>query len=129
MATRRALKPKILVVEDDTSVRRSLQLLLSAQGYSVRAHGSAAQALADPEAWSADCLVADLVMDEVDGLALLIALRKDGWDGPAILISAHLTPERSRSAAEAGYGAILHKPFVEGVLVDAVARALEPEGA
>lgn len=125
MATQVALKPKVLVVEDDTSVRRSLQLLLSAQGYVVRAHASAAQALADEESWTADCLVADLVMEDVDGLALLEALRKDGWAGPAILISAHLTPENSRIATEAGYRAILHKPFVEGLLVEAVAKALE----
>lgn len=129
MTTRRARKPKVLVVEDDTPVRRSLQLLLSAQGFSVRAHGSAAQALADPEARSADCLVADLVMNEVDGLDLLDALRKDGWLGPAILISAHLTPECSRSASAAGYATILPKPLVEGMLIEAVAKALEADRA
>jgi len=43
--------------------------------------------LGDPDARSAQCLIADLVMPETGGFALLSALRSQGWRGPAILIS------------------------------------------
>ena len=125
MATKRVLKPQILVVEDDTAVRRSMQLLLTAQGFSVRAHGSSAQALADPVARTADCLVVDLVMAGMDGITLLGAMRSQAWKGSAILVSAHLDEENSKVAAEAGFATILHKPFAEGLLVEAVNRALD----
>lgn len=125
MATKRVLKPQILVVEDDTAVRRSMQLLLTAQGFSVRAHGSAAQALADPVARTADCLVADLVMAGMDGITLLGAMRSKEWSGSAILVSAHLDDENSKAAADAGFATVLHKPFAEGLLVEAVNRALD----
>ena len=114
----------MLIVEDDDAVRRSLQLLLRGRGLDVRAYASATQALADPQTRRSACLVADLVMPEVDGVALLAALRKDGWDGPAILISGHLTPERSAAAEKAGFATLIRKPFNDVSLVDAVHRAL-----
>lgn len=114
----------MVVVEDDTAVRRSLQLLLLSRGLNVRAHGSARQALADPHSRSAACLVADLVLPEADGVALLGELRGSGWDGPAILISGHLTPDRSAAAVKAGYIKVIPKPFAENVVADAVFKAL-----
>ena len=125
MATERGTRPQILVVEDDSAVRRSLQLLLAARGYAVRAHGSARQALADPGVLASQCLIADLVMEDIDGLGLLDALRKRDWQGKAILISGHLDGERTQSARAAGYETILAKPFVDALLVEAVAKAVQ----
>jgi len=125
MASQRAYRPQVLIVEDDTPVRRSLQLLLAARGYAVRAYANASLALADPAAWQSDCLIADLVMDEIDGVGLLASLRAKGWDGTAILISGHLDGERTRHAEEAGFETILQKPFADGLLLDAVARAVD----
>ena len=53
--------PRILLVEDDDAVRRSLQLLLVAQGYDVRAYRSGKGLAEDPEALKAACLLADLI--------------------------------------------------------------------
>lgn len=127
MAAKNASRPQILVVEDDSAVRRSLQLLLAARGYAVRAHASAASALADPNAWQSDCLVADLIMADIDGVALLDLLRHKGWEGAAILISGHLNDEHSRRAADAGYGTIMQKPLADGLLLEAVAKAVESD--
>jgi len=124
MASQRALRPQVLIVEDDTPVRRSLQLLLAAHGYAVRAYASAAQALADPTPSQSDRLIADPVMDEIDGVALLGSLREKGWDGSAILISGHLDDERTKQAEAAGFETILHKPFADGLLIEAVAKAV-----
>ena len=117
-------RPEILVVEDNSAVRRSLQLLLVARGYQVRAHASSSQALADPAARSAACLVADLMMDEVDGITLLETLKGQGWAGPAILITGDAESERAQRAAEVGYATILQKPFVDALLIEAVAKAV-----
>ena len=117
-------RPEILVVEDNSAVRRSLQLLLVARGYQVRAHASSSQALADPAARSAACLVADLMMDEVDGIDLLEGLKGQGWAGPAILITGNAEGERAQHAANAGYATVLQKPFVDALLIEAVSRAV-----
>ena len=124
MASQRAVRPQVLIVEDDTPVRRSLQLLLAAQGYAVRAYASAALALADPNAHRSDCLIADLVMDDIDGLGLLASLREKGWNGAAILISGHLNMERTKQAQDGGFETILEKPFADGLLIEAVAKAV-----
>lgn len=115
-----SLRPCVLIVEDDDAVRRSLQLLLRANGLDARAFSSAAQALADPRTREAECLVADLVMPEVDGIELLEGLRKDGWQGPAVLISGYLTDPLEKQAKEAGFAVILQKPLREHILVESV---------
>lgn len=124
MAANGSVRPEILVVEDNSAVRRSLQLLLVARGYQVRAHASSTQALADPASTDAACLVADLHMNEIDGIELLRSFRDSGWAGPAILITGDADGARARHAADAGYATILEKPFVDALLIEAVARAI-----
>ena len=110
-------RPRILLVEDDAAVRRSLQLLLFSHGFDVRAYPAATGLARDSEALSAHCLVADLLMPEGDSLALLEELRAVGWDGPAILISGHLTDELAANALSRGYCAAYRKPVGGAVLV------------
>ena len=114
-----AKRPSVLLVEDDAAVRRSLQLLLRSRDIDVRAYASALPALADDHAGSA-CLVTDLVLPEVDGIALLREMRARGWAGPAILMSGHLTPESSARAQETGFDVILRKPLADSLLLDTV---------
>jgi FixJ family two-component response regulator len=117
-------RASVLVVEDDTSVRRSLQLLLRSQGLDVRAYASASQALADPLACSAHCLIADLTMPEVDGIALLAALRAQGWTGPAILVSGQIDEDIEQKGREAGFDAVLRKPIFDGQLTGRIAALI-----
>lgn len=124
MATSRSARPEILIVEDNSAVRRSLQLLLLARGYQVRAHASPALALADPATADAACLVADLHMDEIDGIALLCSMKARGWTGAAILITGEIDGERAQRAVDAGYCTVLQKPFIDALLVEAVAKAV-----
>lgn len=115
---------RVLLVEDDAAVRRSLQLLLVAQGYGVRAYSSAAGLAANPEALRADCLVADLLMPDGNALTLLSELRGSGWNGHAILISGHLTNEWAETALAGGYSAAFSKPIGEQVLTKCLARLI-----
>ncbi len=118
-------RPRILLAEDDAAVRRSLQLLLQARGYDVRAHANARTLLADPMCSSAVCLVADYQLDELSGLDLLSDLRARGWIGPAVLITAYPTPDLQERAASRGFEAVIEKPFREGAIAETVARLLK----
>lgn len=116
----RSARPVVAIVEDDTAVRRSLQLLLRSHGFDVRAYASAQSASADPQVSAAACLIADLVMPQADGIELLAGLRSDGWTGPAILISAFMTDATIGRARDCGFAHMLSKPFAEGKLVEIV---------
>ena len=124
-----AERPRILLVEDDAAVRRSLQLLLQGQGYDVRAYRSGVGLPEDPEALRAACLVADLVIPNGDAIALLEGLRGAGWAGPAVLISGQLTDERASEALEKGYAAAFHKPIGDSILINCLARLVPAQGA
>lgn len=115
-------RPKILLVEDEPGVRRSLQLLLHARGYDVRSYASSAALVADPLVDEAICLVADYRMPEMDGLAVLRSLRARGWQRPAILVTAYGSPDLVERAMRAGFSAVIEKPLREHALADAVAR-------
>lgn len=122
-------RPRVLLVEDDAAVRRSLQLLLRAKGYDVRAYSSPVGLAGDEEALRSDCLVADLLMPQKDAVDLLSDLRAAGWGGPAMLISGHLTAEREARARAAGFQSVLPKPLTDQTIADAVGRLLDGEPA
>ncbi|MBT2188343.1 response regulator transcription factor [Sphingobium nicotianae] len=119
-------RPIILLVEDEPSVRRSLQLLLHAKGYDIRSYASSAALIGDPLAGEAVCLITDYRMPEIDGLAVLRALRAQGWHKPAILITAYHSPELVQQATGEGFSDVLEKPLREHMLADAIARATAP---
>ncbi len=117
-------RARLLLVEDDSGVRRSLQLLLHGRGFEVRAYASGLALLADPTALGAVCLVADYRMPEIDGLLILKRLRDLGWRGQALLITAFPSARLVDQALAAGYSRVIEKPLVEAALVEAVERAL-----
>lgn len=112
----------ILLVEDDPGVRRSLQLLLQARGYLVRAFASGIDLLADPASVKAACLVADYRLDGLDGLAVQRQLRARGWRGGAILITAFNDKDLAEQARAEGFSDVIDKPLLERALSGAVAR-------
>lgn len=118
-------RPTILLVEDDAAVRRSLQLLLTAKGFDVRAYAVGASLLTDDSVAGAACLVADYKMAGLDGVALLEGLRGRGWHGPAILITAYASPELRAQALSTGFDEVIEKPLPQHRLGAAVWRAVE----
>lgn len=104
-------RPLVLLVEDEDSVRRSLQLFLTGRGYRVRAFSAVAPALADPLSGEATLLVADYRLPDGDGIALLTGLRGRGWPGRAILVTAFPSRQLTDSARSAGYATVIEKPL------------------
>ncbi|WP_422059306.1 response regulator [Sphingopyxis sp.] len=103
--------PRILIVEDDPGVRRSLLLLLQGRDYDVKAHSTADAALAHARTYDPDCLVVDYQLGGDDGIALIKALRMAGCAAPAILISAFGSADLTERARAAGFAHIFDKPL------------------
>lgn len=117
-------RPKILLAEDDPGVRRSLQLLLEGRGYHVRSYASGAALLADKSTRDAVCFVADYAIPDVDGVSLLRELRADGWDGPAVLITAYHSADLESRATGQGFARVIEKPLMDHVLTETIGRLI-----
>jgi RNA polymerase sigma factor (sigma-70 family) len=115
----------ITIVDDDEAVRDSLALLLNFRGYRTRAFESAEACLA---AWRADwrgCLLLDLRMIGMDGLALQQALIQRGSLLPIVFLTGHGDLAHARAALKSGAVDFLEKPYEEADLLKAVNEAME----
>ena len=108
----------ISVVDDDESVRESLPDLLRQLGFEAEAFASAEEFLASRALVVTDCLVLDVAMPAMSGIALQRELRDRGSEIPVVFITAH-SDEVTRPAL------CLSKPFSDQALLDAVNVALE----
>jgi FixJ family two-component response regulator len=116
--------PFIAVVDDDESVREALARLLRSNGMDSKGYGSA-DAFLDTGRWRRpDCLVLDIQMPEVSGLALQEQLVAEREVIPIICMSAHENNAVRDRALGLGAVAFLYKPFSDQVLFDAIAFAL-----
>lgn len=117
-------QPTVLILDDDPSVLRSLDRLVSASGFVVRTFGKPSELLASMIPGSNSCLVIDVNLPEMTGIEMCNALRASGRGLPAILITGK-TDARTRSLAEQSDAvAVLFKPFDEEPLLLAIRRAL-----
>lgn len=119
-AARLGTRSRLILVEDDVSVRRGLQLLLHGYGFDVQSFGSAAPVLVAGDVLAATHIVVDFALPDYDGVALVHALRDRGWDGVAVLITAFPTAELTDAATAAGFAAVLSKPFDDQRLLAAL---------
>jgi len=119
-----AAEPIVFVVDDDSSVCRSLGRLLRSAGFRVEAFASAEEFLQRERNGARACLVVDVRMPGMSGPDLVDHLAIDGWSLPAIFITAHDDPHMRSRAIAAGAVAYLRKPFEGRALLDAVNAAL-----
>ncbi len=113
---------KVILVDDDAAVRSSLKLLLTARGHHVDDYAGGQAVLDANLSDDRICLLADYLMPDIDGLNLLGRLRKQGWAGPALLITGHFDATLEQRASAVGYSAVFEKPLRNERLFDAVAR-------
>lgn len=116
-----ATRPRVLLLEDDDGVRRSLHLLLHGRGYEVRSFASAAPLLADPSLAEADVLISDYRLPDSDGLGVRRALERQGWTGRSVLITGFADAGLCDQAQQAGYDSVLAKPLRQHELACALA--------
>lgn len=115
--------PLIAVVDDDAAVRNSLKFSLEIEGFDVRAYGSAGELLRAKELAEYRCFIVDQDIPDMSGLELVAALRRQGVNTPAVLISGHVTPMTERHAAGAGIP-LVERPLLEDRLVELIRAAI-----
>ncbi len=115
--------PRIVVVEDDESMRQAIERILRAGGFTVLAFASAETALEGGVATAADCLVLDVFLPGISGFDLYRRLAPAGEPLPVIFITAHDEPANREEAQRLGATSYLPKPFSGRALLDAVTRA------
>src|SRR6185436_18063005 len=114
----------ILIVDDDADVRDSLRALLESAGYEVQDFESARKVLAEPNLSSKSCLIADIRMPDMDGLALQEELVARRIGIPVIVVTGHGDVPLAVRAMKAGAVDFIEKPFDDELLLESVKRAL-----
>lgn len=117
--------PIVLVVDDDVSVRESLELLVRNAGWQPETFESAQEFLARPRPKVPSCLVLDLSLPGVSGLDLQKQVSTERPDMPIIFITGHGDVPKSVQAMKAGAVEFLTKPVSQEVLLGAIRQALE----
>jgi FixJ family two-component response regulator len=114
----------VSIVDDDASVRRSLEDLLTSVGIPAESFGSAEEFLQSNKRYQTACLITDLRMPGMSGLELQRTLATEGWKVPTIFMTAHHDAEMRVRALCGDAIAFLCKPFDEGVLLQLLCAAL-----
>ncbi|UCF33996.1 MAG: response regulator transcription factor [Phycisphaerales bacterium] len=118
-------KPTVFVVDDDPGVGGSLRWLIESVGLDVEVHKSAPAFLESYEESKPGCLVADVRMPGMSGLALLEQLRNDGVTIPVILLSGHGDVSMAVQAMKSGAFDFIEKPFSDDLLLDRIQKAVQ----
>jgi FixJ family two-component response regulator len=117
--------PIVFVVDDDVSVRKSLELLIDSAGWQPESFASAQEFLHRPRVVAPSCLVLDMSLPDLDGLELQKRLAPARIDMPIIFISGYGDVSTTVRAMKAGAVEFLTKPFKDDVLLDAIRSAIE----
>jgi two-component system response regulator AtoC len=116
---------RVLVIDDDASLRFTLEAVLSDAGLVVETSDGGASGLAAFEARGADVVLTDLAMPEVDGMQVLERLRASDPSVPVLMLTAHGSERVAVAAMKAGAFDYIPKPFDPDELVLAVRRGIE----
>lgn len=117
--------PVVFVVDDDISVRESLESLIRLEGIEVETFESAQEFLAHPLASVPSCLILDVYLPGLNGLELQKRIAGEHPDMPIIFISGHGDIPMTVRAMKAGAVEFLTKPFADHVLLQAVRSAID----
>jgi len=118
-------KPIVFVVDDDISVRESLELLIQFEGWQPETFASAEEFLSRARSNTPSCLVLDVSLPEINGLELQKLIGSDRTDMPIIFITGHGDVPMTVQAMKAGAVEFLTKPFDDEVLLSAIRHALK----
>lgn len=117
--------PTVFVVDDDVSVRESLELLIQSAGWRPEVFASAQEFLSRARSLGPSCLVLDVSLPGLNGLELQKRVAVDWAPMPIIFITGHGDVPTSVQAMKAGAVEFLTKPFSPDVLLAAIGNAIE----
>jgi FixJ family two-component response regulator len=117
--------PIVFVVDDDVSVRESLELLIRQAGWQPETFESAQEFLARPRALVPSCLILDVALPGLNGLQLQERIAGDRAEMPIIFITGAGDVPTTVRAMKAGAVEFLTKPFNDTVLLSAIQSAIE----
>lgn len=121
------MKPvSVAVVDDEPAVCKGLSRLLSTAGFDPHTYGSAQEFLDHCASEPPDCLIVDLQMPGISGMALQERLRSAGTRLPVIIVTARDDPETHERCLALGVAACLSKPLDCEMLVDMVHSVMAP---
>ncbi len=116
---------KVLIVDDEDNIGRSLRMILEREGYGVAICRSVAEFRANGEAARADAFLFDMRLPDGSGIDLLRSVQQNGSAAPAIMISGHGTIADAVEATRAGAFDFLEKPLSREKVLVALKNALE----
>ena len=117
--------PIVFVVDDDVSVRESLESLIRCAGWQPETFASAQEFLTRPRVLVPSCLVLDVSLPGLNGLDLQKRVAAERTDMPIIFITGHGDVPMTVQAMKAGAVEFLTKPFGDDVLLSAIRQAIE----
>jgi FixJ family two-component response regulator len=117
--------PIVFVVDDDISVRQSLELLIRYAGWQPETFASAQEFMSHPRVLAPSCLVLDVTLPDLNGLDLQKRIAVDRVDMPIIFITGYGDVPMTVQAMKAGAVEFLTKPFGDDVLLSAIRHAIE----
>jgi FixJ family two-component response regulator len=117
--------PIVFVVDDDISVRESLESLIRFAGWQPQTFASAQAFLSLPRVFVPSCLVLDVTLPDLNGLDLQKRIATDRVDLPIIFITGHGDVPTTVRAMKAGAVEFLTKPYGDEVLLSAIQQAIE----
>src|SRR5467141_1936325 len=117
--------PIVFVVDDDVSVRESLELLIRSKGWLPETFASAEEFLSRPRALAPSCLVLDVILPDLNGLDLQKRVAAERSDMPIIFITGFGDVPMTVRAMKAGAVEFLTKPLGDDALLSAIRHAIE----
>ena len=129
VAAKSQQKPIVFVVDDDVSVRESLELLIKFAGWQPETFASAREFLARPRTVTPNCLVLDVSLPDLNGLELQKLIAAERNDMPIIFITGHGDVPMTVQAMKGGAVEFLIKPFDDEVLLEAIRHAIKRSAA
>jgi FixJ family two-component response regulator len=119
----------VFVIDDDVSVRESLELLIGNAGWQPEIFESAQEFLSRPRVYIPNCLVLDVRLPGLNGLELQRRVASERPDMPIIFITGYGDVPMTVQAMKAGAVEFLTKPFSDTALLNAIQDAMERSGA
>ena len=119
------MKARILLIEDDESLRRGLQDNLEAQGWTVRVESDGEAGYEQCLSWQADLILLDIMLPKVNGYEICRSLRLEGILVPIIMLTAKGQTEDVVRGLELGANDYVVKPFALAELIARIRRLLQ----